>query len=227
MKSIQDCFYNLSHSSDKWNSYFSVYEKHLKHLKDTNITLVEVGVQKGGSLEMWSNYFGPQSKIIGIDIDEECSKLTYSEKNIQVVIGDQGNPKFWDSFLKLHPTINVFIDDAGHYMKPQILTFEKVFPIMPVGSIYICEDCHTSYSSYNGGGLRNPNSFIEYSKGFVDVLNYSWKETTSNELEHQNKIAKDLTSVCFYNSMVVFEKNGKENMKRVFPDQFSNKKDNE
>lgn len=216
---LEEVFYKSTHSSDKWQPYFEIYERHLSRFKlsDNPFNLVEVGVQKGGSLEMWSNYFGDKVNITGIDIDPECANLKYDQKNIQVIIGDQSSSVFWDDFLENKPTINVFIDDGGHYMEQQILTFEKIFPIMPVGSIYICEDTHTSYMASNGGGLERPASFIEYAKGYVDVLHYGWKEQMTTKLEHKNNIGKDLTSVHFYDSVVVFEKLGKREMKRVFP----------
>jgi len=204
------------YSSDKWQPYFEVYDRHLKKFIGTDIDVVEVGVQKGGSLEMWGNYFGSEAKIIGIDVDPECAALKYDNENIEVVIGDQGRPDFWDKFLH-NKKIDVLIDDGGHFMDQQILTFERVFPMLSTGGIYICEDCHTSYMSYNGGGLNRKSSFIEYAKTYIDVLHYDWKEEMTSELEIHNKIANSgLSGVFFYDSMVVFEKFGKRKMERVF-----------
>lgn len=218
MNMLRKLFDEVDHPSDKWESYFDVYERHLqsfRHVKDIN--LVEVGVQKGGSLDMWVTYFYMAKSITGIDVDPECAKLSYNDKRVNVVIGDQDSPEFWDKFLSENKDINIFIDDGGHFMSQQILTFEKVFPTMPVGSIYICEDCHTSYMSYNGGGLNRPSSFIEYAKSYVDVLHWDWKEQFTTELERKWKLSQGLTSVHFYDSMVVFEKFGKKEMTRVSP----------
>lgn len=218
MNMLRKLFDEVDHPSDKWESYFDVYERHLqpfRHVKDIN--LVEVGVQKGGSLDMWATYFYMAKSITGIDVDPECAKLAYTDKRVNVVIGDQDSPEFWDKFLSENKDINIFIDDGGHFMSQQILTFEKVFPTMPVGSIYICEDCHTSYMSYNGGGLNRSSSFIEYAKSYVDVLHWDWKEQFTTELERKWKLSQGLTSVHFYDSMVVFEKFGKKEMTRVSP----------
>lgn len=218
---LREAFDQAPHSSDKWEPYFEVYERHLSQLyRKQNLHMIEVGVQKGGSLDMWSKFWRPDAHIIGIDVDPECAKLEYDKMNIQVVIGDQGNPTFWDSFL-MDRKIDVFIDDGGHYMDQQILTFEKVFPVLSVGGIYICEDCHTSYMSHNGGGLKKPGTFIEYAKDYIDVLHWNWKESYNTEFERKFKLAKDLTSVHFYDSMVVFEKFGKKDMKRVTPKAYS------
>ena len=37
---------------------------------------MEIGVFNGGSLKIWKNYFGPDSRIIGIDINPECKRFT-------------------------------------------------------------------------------------------------------------------------------------------------------
>lgn len=211
----------LSLPSDKWDSYFGIYEGHLKNaqisIHNPNVVLVEVGVQQGGSLEMWSKFLGPTATIIGIDVDPECLNLKYDNPNISVEIGDQESPHFWDDFLARHPRIDFFIDDGGHFMNQQITTFEKVFPKLSVGGVYFCEDCHTSYMQYNGGGLKSKSSFISYAKSYIDVIHSGWWEELDADLEQRKKIGKDLTSVHFYDSMVVFEKFGKQEMKRVTP----------
>lgn len=224
MTHLEQVFNEVEHSSDKWQPYFEVYERHLKHFQFSvnPITLVEVGVQKGGSLEMWANYFTiPENKIIGIDVDPECKKLSYKKSNIRVEIGDQGSEAFWDGFLAAIPSIDIFIDDGGHYMNQQITTFEKVFPKLNMGGVYICEDCHTSYMRHNGGGYKVPSSFIEYSKSMIDTLHFDWKEELDTEWERKTKLINGLTSVHFYDSVVVYEKFGKRDMKRVQPSKIS------
>lgn len=216
MNELMKIHENVDHPSDKWNSYFDIYHKHLNNYRNKNVTLVEVGVQNGGSLDMWSTYMRPDSKIIGIDIDPACASLVYNKSNINVVIGNQEDPKFWDQFLVTIPEIDIFIDDGGHKMRQQIVTFEKVFPKLKVGGIYICEDIHTSYWNDQGGsGYKKSTSFIEYAKDFVDVLHYNWKQETNDVLEHKNKLATDLSGLYFYDSVVVFEKFGRVSMNRV------------
>ena len=219
---LRNHFDNVEHSSDKWEPYFEVYERHLRRfLLRKNIHIVEVGVQKGGSLEMWSKYLPTDTRITGIDIDSECSKIKYDTDRISVIIGDQSSEDFWNQTLPTLGKIDIFIDDGGHFMDQQILTFEKVFPMMPINSVYICEDTHTSYMPYNGGGFRTKGSFIEYAKQYIDVIHSSWIDELDTEFERKKKLAMDLTSIHFYDSMIVFEKFGKRNMTRVSPKKFS------
>lgn len=217
---LKDIFDDLPKSSDKWEPYFDIYENHLQWKVLDPIVFVEVGVQKGGSLDMWGQYFKEGSRIYGIDVDPACAELKYDHPGTNVIIGDQGDPKFWDDFLVSVPEIDVFVDDGGHYMQQQIITFEKVFPKIRTGGVYICEDCHTSYMSGNGGGLGRRGTFIEYAKGYVDVLHYNWKEEMTSDLEKKYKIGKDLSGLFFYDSVVIFEKHPKGIMKRVFPKLF-------
>lgn len=217
MTELEKIYKTLSKPSDKWQPYFEVYEKHIMPLKKRELTLVEVGVQEGGSLEMWSKYLGSKSTIIGIDVDPKCSDLEYTQKNVEVIIGNQEDPKFWDAFLKETPTIDIFIDDGGHGMRQQIVTFEKVFPNMPVGSVYICEDTHTSYYPGYRGGVSRPGTFIEYAKSCIDAMHFDWTIKNNQLLAYRAHLTKDLTNIIFYDSMVVFEKFGKRSMERVQP----------
>ena len=166
MSTLREIFYNIPKSSDKWDRYFDVYERHLEKFKGKNITFVEVGVQFGGSLDMWSQYFGPDSKIYGIDIDPKCADLVYDNPNIKIIIGDQESKEFWDETLKEIGSIDVMVEDGGHTMEQQIISFEKVFPVINSGGVYLCEDTHTSYWNFDSykGGYKNMASFIEYSK---------------------------------------------------------------
>lgn len=225
MNSLRKYFDNVGKSSDKWEPYFEIYDRHLHHVKNmTDVSLVEVGVQKGGSLEMWANWLASRMPdrydVEGIDIDPECAKHVYDNKNIKVTIGDQSSNVFWNEWLKTKEKIDIFIDDGGHYMDQQILTFEKIFPKLSPGGVYICEDTHTSYMSGNGGGLKRKGTFIEYAKWYIDVLHRDWHEEMITEIEMKKDIARSLSSVHFYDSVVVFEKFGKKDMKRVFPKLF-------
>ena len=49
--------------SDKWEAYFPVYERWLALYRQQPIRLLEVGVQNGGSLAVWGQYFSFAEKI--------------------------------------------------------------------------------------------------------------------------------------------------------------------
>lgn len=201
---IKDIFYNLNLHCSKWENYFEVYETYFHKFINESPVVVEVGICQGGSAEMWLKYFGPESTIVGIDI-QDCTN--YTTKGCTQIIGDQGNPAFWDSFLQKYPKIDIFIDDGSHQLEHQILTLQKVWPFIKNNGVYICEDTHTNLWSEFKGGIKNKNTFLEYSKDLTDILlnQHSRGIGDSNYLnlvEHY----KNLYSVSFYDSMVVFQK---------------------
>ena len=43
----------------KWVHYFPIYERHFAPFVNRPTTLIEIGVSKGGSLQLWERYLGP------------------------------------------------------------------------------------------------------------------------------------------------------------------------
>jgi len=136
----------------KWKHYFEIYDRHFSRFRNTDVHIVEFGVSQGGSLQMWKEYFGPNCKIFGIDINPHCKNL--EEDQIQIFIGDQEDRKFLKSLIETIPRIDILIDDGGHKMKQQINTFEEIFNHIDKNGVYLCEDLHTSYWPGWGGGYR-------------------------------------------------------------------------
>jgi len=181
--------------------YFEIYDRYLSRFRGTDVHIVEFGVSHGGSLQMWKEYFGPDARIFGIDINPHCKKL--EEEQITIFTGDQEDRKFLNSIAKTIPRIDILIDDGGHKMKQQINTFEELFPYIDKHGVYLCEDLHTSYWPKYGGGFKNCSSFIEYSKRFIDRIN-AWHTKTSKL--QVSEFTKSVHSLHYYDSILVIEK---------------------
>lgn len=50
--------------------------------------MLEIGVQNGGSLETWSDFFQAGKLFVGCDINPKCEGLRYKDPRIKVVVGD-------------------------------------------------------------------------------------------------------------------------------------------
>ena len=48
--------------------YLEVYDPILSRWTDKDVKLLEIGVRKGGSLELWRDY-SPKGTIVGIDLN--------------------------------------------------------------------------------------------------------------------------------------------------------------
>lgn len=189
---------NLIH---KWEHYFDIYDRHFSRFRNTDVNVVEFGVFHGGSLQMWKKYFGNKAKIYGIDINPNCKK--FEEEQIKIFIGDQEDRTFLKSLIEQIPKIDILIDDGGHTMLQQINTYEELFHKIDANGVYLCEDLHTSYWPSFGGGYKKQNTFIEYSKNFIDYIN-AWHSKT-NELQ-VNKFTESVYSLHYYDSILVIEK---------------------
>lgn len=201
MNDLESFFYCKQHRLIfKWLHYFEIYDRHFSKYRNKAPVVVEIGVFKGGSLQMWKEYFGMGAQIIGIDIDESTKE--FEEEQISIEIGSQEDRNFLRSLKEKYPKIDILIDDGGHTMNQQIVTFEEMFPHIAYGGTYLCEDLHTSYMEIYGGQYKNPNSYIEYSKNFIDYI-HAWY--TQDALP-PNQYSRTMHSLHYYDSILVIEK---------------------
>jgi cephalosporin hydroxylase len=195
-------FNNPGRLIDKWHHYFDIYHRHFAAFRGKSPVVLEIGVFHGGSLQMWREYFGPGTKIVGIDVDPRC--LDLEEEGIRILIGDQADRHFLADVRKQVPHIDIVIDDGGHTMVQQITTFEELYPHVQPNGIYLCEDMHTSYDADMGGGYRREGSFVEFSKGLVDRL-YAWYSFEPERFVI-DALTRSTYALHFYDSVLVVEK---------------------
>jgi len=195
---FENIFTNHNNKSiSKWHHYFDIYDRHLNHLIGKEFTLLEIGVSKGGSLQCWKKYFGNKVKIVGIDID---INTYYCEPQINVHIGNQSDIQFLKLLLNKIDQPTVIIDDGSHKQSDIISTFDYLFPKLLNLGIYLIEDCHTSYWPRFEGGLHSHLNFVEIMSRNVHDVNHKWYN-----LPRIPKL-KNLKSICFYDSIIVCEK---------------------
>jgi hypothetical protein len=186
----------------KWTHYFEIYERHFARFRGTDVHVLEFGVNQGGSLQMWKHYFGPSCRIFGVDINPECRRA--EEERIEVLIGDQEDRQFLRSLARRIPRIDILIDDGGHTMRQQIITYEELFPHVDANGVYVVEDLHTSYWRAWGGGAGRRRTFVEYSKNFIDQL-HGWHSEQPRRLE-VSAFTRSAHSLHYYDSVLVIEK---------------------
>lgn len=186
----------------KWIHYFDIYERHFRKYVHQKMLIIEIGVFEGGSIQMWKDYFGPWAKVVGIDINPNCKKFENPENNIFVEIGSQSDPDFLKSVIEKYGRPDILVDDGSHKMSDIITTFENLYSQVKDDGIYLVEDLHTSYWPQYEGGLKLENTFIEYAKNKIDELNAVW---TNGQIP-MTDFTKNTQSICYYDSIIVFEK---------------------
>lgn len=164
---IFKCFKRSPYSSTKHSSYFHVYEELLERFRNRTITFVEIGVLNGGSLFMWRDYFGPQARIVAVDLNPAAKR--WEADGFEIHIGDQSDPAFWQDFYAKVGPIDVLLDDGGHTYEQQIVTVCETLPHLREDGLVIVEDTHTSY--FKEFGYPSPYSFVEWTKRLIDNIN--------------------------------------------------------
>lgn len=206
---LREIFNDLTLPCIKWSHYFDIYERHFNKFVGKKPVIVEVGIYQGGSAEMWQKYFGSDATIVGIDINPGVSQ--YATDGCIQILGDQGDPKFWEEFLKQYPQIDIFIDDGSHRVDHQITTLQSVWNNINLGGVYLCEDTHTNYWAEFGGAYKAPHTFLEYTKQLTDTMNAQYYEGVA---KNPNNLMladfyKEIACMYYYDSVVVMDKQTK------------------
>ena len=185
---------------NKLQHYFPIYERHFGKFVNQSVTFWEIGVGRGGSVQMWKRYFGPFAKIIGIDINPE--RKQHEEEQISICIGDQTDTVFLQSIIDKHGQPDVVLDDGSHMAKHMCASFEYLYDKVSKNGVYMVEDlCCAYYDSYDGG-LKREGTFIERAKDMIDHLNARHYYSGEEEMNFANSTY----SMSFYDSVAVFEK---------------------
>jgi len=153
---------------EKLESFYEDYDRELRDYHDRPIRILEIGINWGGSLFTWRKFFPNAEKIVGVDIMSECKK--FEEGNITVYIGDQTDAKFLRSVHEKEGPFDIIVDDGGHTMEQQQVSFRTLFPLLKDGGTYVIEDLHTSY--WPGWGGKYGYTTIDMIKELIDGLHY-------------------------------------------------------
>ena len=203
--------------SDKWSSYLDYYDNAFSSKKDENINLLEVGVQNGGSLETWAEYFTNAKNIIGCDIDEKCKSLIFDDQRIKLVVSDIKTKYAYQEITKYCSDFDIIIDDGSHFSLDILTTFVTFFPLLKPGGIYVVEDTHTLYWQSWGGERNNKHNAYIFFKKIIDVINHQfWSAEASIDAFYSDFFARGHTpsfildgwidSVEFRNSLITIKK---------------------
>jgi glycosyltransferase involved in cell wall biosynthesis len=163
--------------SDKWEAYFHAYERLFSPLRDQTVTLLEIGVQNGGSLEVWSQYFANATRIIGCDVDPKCANLQYVDPRIEVVVGDATAKSTRMQVMEICDSFDIVIDDGSHLSSDIVSAFLSYFPLLKPGGLYVVEDTHALYRPVPGGGVLSGTSAQQFFKQCAELINLEhWKD---------------------------------------------------
>lgn len=176
--------------------YHETYSGYLSRLDNTQgAGMVEIGCDNGASTLMWIKTF-PHVHLYTCDI-HDCPKrgnfvIDPNDHAINskftFVQADQSDESQLEQFMS-HMTHPIYFinDDGSHIPEHQLITFNKMFPILKPGGVYIIEDVETSYwvrgdmgelcagidreSRQFNYGVDHPDSILNIFKNVIDCIN--------------------------------------------------------
>jgi hypothetical protein len=185
------------------HKYHEIFPMFIEQFTEKNGSIIEIGLEREASLKMWLHYF-KNMHIYGLDI-----KLEKTGERFTIFKGDQSSENDLDNFTKIIKKPVYFInDDGSHIPEHQLLTFNKLFPILEENGVYIIEDIETSYWTKNGlygyktnYGYKHPKSIVELFKNVIDCVNNEFMlKTIATPIKHLDMI-KSITFA--YNCIII------------------------
>jgi len=117
-------------------------------------TILEIGIANGGSLETWRRLFGPDARIIGVDLNPRARAL--EDEGFEVLLLDTGLESSWDHLRGiLSHRVDLLVDDGGHTNRQQIAAIMHGVDLVKDGGWLVVEDLHASYM----GEFGNPSPY--------------------------------------------------------------------
>lgn len=190
-------------------SFLDVYERYFQQYRNSNITLLELGVLNGSSLKTWEKYF-TNGKIVGLDIDP--SKTVYNTDRTKIFIGSQNNIELIDSIKTSYPEgFDIIIDDASHINQLSFESFDLLYNSVKPGGFYVIEDTHCTYGNKwftnfsdlvkDWPGMRYNDSNVNFDNDRSDFDKF-----LSEKIELLDKKQGNVFSIHIHSETIIIEK---------------------
>lgn len=117
------------------HSYESFYDAALEPYRGRSIRLLEIGVNRGGSLRLWDAYFAGLAAIVGVDVNldrvdqdaRDCATLVQGDAYTEATVAAPG-------------TFDIIIDDGPHTLESQLAAVRLYAPRLRPGGMLVIED---------------------------------------------------------------------------------------
>jgi len=182
MKPLKEIFEKYKESSlfsgggDKGtiHHYIESYDRLFTPMRDKEINVLEIGINRGESLAMWREYF-PNANIYGIDIKLPKDKID----GVTMLECSQIDQLKLDELFK-GINFDIVVDDGSHKIQHQLLSAKYLWSKMNKDGLYIIEDIQEPELDIPvlSLGFRTPTEIIdtrEVSKRYDDIL-VVWKK---------------------------------------------------
>jgi len=112
-------------------------------LRNREINFCEIGIEDGGSIQMWEKYF-TRANLFAFELDpnkiEKSKKLT--TKTIFLKTNVDSEQRLTQTFVDTGVEFDIIIDDSSHHRPHQLNIIRTAPKFLKSGGILIIEDVH-------------------------------------------------------------------------------------
>jgi len=142
IKNIYKCLDSWEISNNPEPIIGHSYGKAYDHLfdqfdKESNLDILEIGIQKGGSLCAWKDFF-KNSNIYGVDIIDSILP-EYKRSEFTYLFSDIKNLEIKNKFNQI--MFDIIIDDGSHIFSDVLFVTNNYLDKLKLNGILIIEDC--------------------------------------------------------------------------------------
>jgi len=141
--SLKELVDNTRTDKNTAHSYLDLYETLFSSKKETAQNVLEVGIDKGGSIKLWSDYF-TNANVYGIDIIHSITVWDEIKNNKKIILYTStdayNNDFFVKNFLDKNIKCDIMLDDGPHSLLSMIRFIKLYSQIMTDDGILIIED---------------------------------------------------------------------------------------
>ena len=128
----------LTDKGPQSHNYVRDYEPLFAPLRDKQLTLLEIGVLNGASIQMWSDYF-PNGKIVGVDKD--LKQFTW-RPNVLLLQANVSTGEILQQVAEHAGPLDIVIDDGSHNHGDHMIALFELMQFLEPDGMYFIEDLH-------------------------------------------------------------------------------------
>lgn len=179
---LSEIYLKGGYCTDKYQLgyYDEFYQNNFKSLTKCPINILEIGIRGGGSIKIWKEYFHPDSKVYGGDIDNfneienttcfKCDMYTQESLNLfedsyfDIIIDD--GPHTYESFEYAIKNYYNKLKSNGIMVIEDVIKSEWVEPLLKLS------ECvgYSKSQSFNMSGKQKYNNLLELWKDGLYIL---------------------------------------------------------
>jgi predicted O-methyltransferase YrrM len=112
------------------------YEAELAKYRDKPVSMLEIGVWNGGSLQLWSEYF-TNARVLGIDVYlmPQVGPMVAKYNSVSIIIADA----YSEEKANTLGDFDIIVDDGSHELVNQLFMVEHYLPKVKPGGLFVIE----------------------------------------------------------------------------------------